>query len=96
MNCSIDSPEEFNKLSESEKHSLLNWCSEIPMIKSINYNRSSYGIKHMFERSKNGFYITNGAFKGAMTECNFDCKPVSSTSNNWRFNVSERYIKQLV
>mgnify|MGYP000932178475 CR=1 FL=1 len=88
-------PDEFKKLSESEQQDLINWCYSIAKIKSINLKRTSYGLKHIFENSKNGFYITNGAFKGAMLECGFDYKPVSSSSPNWHFNVSEKSIKDL-
>lgn len=91
----LDSPNEFDKLSESERQALIDWCYRINKIQSINRNHSSYGLKHIFERSENGFYITNGMFKGAMLKCGFDYRPVSSSSRNWNFNVLEKSIKEL-
>lgn len=90
-----DSPNEFDELSELKKQMLLDWCHGIAKIQSINRKHSSYGLKHTFERSRNGFYITNGMLKGAMLKCGFDHAPVSSSSRNWYFNVSEKSIKQL-
>lgn len=95
MTNDLNLPNEFNNLNESEQQTLIEWCSCISKIKSINLKRTSYGLKHIFERSENGFYITNGMFKGAMLECGFDYKPVDSSSPNWHFNVSEKAIKEL-
>ena len=95
MSNELDSPNEFNKLTVSQKQILLNWCSNINKIKSINHGHSSYGLKHIFENSKDGFYITNGAFKGAMLKCNFDYRLTEPLSCNWCFNISEKSIKEL-
>lgn len=95
MTNDANSPDEFKKLNESEQQALIDWCYRISKIKTINRNHSSYGLKHIFENSKDGFYITNGAFKGAMLECGFDYKPDSPSSPNWNFNVSEKTIKEL-
>lgn len=91
----LDLPSEFDELSDSQKQILLDWCNQINKTKSINNNHSSYGLKHIFEDSKDGFYITNGAFKGAMLKCNFDYRPASPSSCNWCFNISEKSIKKL-
>lgn len=91
----LDLPSEFDELTDSQKQILLDWCSRINKIKSINCKHSSYGLKHIFERSKTGFYITNGMFKGEMLKCGFNHKPLDSASRNWLFNVSEKSIKEL-
>ena len=48
-------------------------------------NLTSYGIKHRFERSPGGFYITNGAFKGAMMFEGYK----HSQGVNWYFNIKK-------
>jgi hypothetical protein len=50
--------------------------------------RTSYSLKHIFENSRNGFYVTNNQFKAAMERCGFD--PVKRSAEDWRFRISER------
>lgn len=89
-----DSPNEFNDLSSTEKSKLLTWISQnLTKIKSINNKHSSYTLKKLFEKSNQGFYITNGQFKGAMLESKFEIK--SKYEQNWYFNISEKSIKKL-
>lgn len=89
-----DSPNEFNDLNSTEKSKLLNWITQnLIKIKSINNKHSSYFLKKLFETSKQGFYITNGQFKGAMLEAKFEIK--SKYDQNWYFNISEKSIKKL-
>ena len=45
--------------------------------------RTSYGIKHDFERE--GFYLTNGQFKGAMLAAGYD--PEKANELNWTFKI---------
>ena len=58
-------------LSEKEMKELKNEISDFlgmyPIIKSINYKYTSYGLKHAFERIM-GFYISNMDFKEAMRQ----------------------------
>lgn len=80
---------EFQKLKPEEQKILLNWILEnIRQIRSYNGRHTSYGMKHIFSSSEHGFYIVNGAFKGAMIECGFKVKDRSAL--NWVFNVSEK------
>lgn len=88
-----NSPDEFNKLSKEEQDILLNWCLKLDKTQSFNTKHSSYNLKGMFEKSNVGFYIYNGAFKGAMVKAGFSYKLVNSDSPNWYFNVSEKSIK---
>jgi len=79
----------FNELSANEQKSLLDWISEnIKPGDNFNPTLSSYGLKHLFENSENGFYITNGAFKGAMLKRNYFVK--NRFHINWIFNISEK------
>lgn len=85
-----DSPLSFNDLSSVEQETLVHWCYELEPIKSFNDKRTSYGLKHIYERTT-GNYVGNGAFKGAMLLVGFKVKNLDSL--NWIFNVSERYIQ---
>jgi len=86
-----NSPENFNTLTDIQKENLCKWinatlCHRI----SINRKHTSYGMKHWFEHSLNGFYVQNGQFKGAMIECGFD---KHTDGVNWSFCVTERSAK---
>ncbi|MEK4148958.1 hypothetical protein NST02_18005 [Robertmurraya sp. FSL W8-0741] len=86
-------PEAFDYLTPGEQQQLIKWIeSNFEPIKSFNERRTSYGLKHIFE-SNGGFYIGNGAFKGAMLKCGYKVK--DKTALNWIFNVSEKSIKLL-
>lgn len=88
----IDSPTEYDKLETWQKLIITTWIKENFVKRvTINYNHSSYGLKHIFERSPDGFYITNGAFKGALLACGFD---KHSKGINWCFAITERSINQ--
>lgn len=88
-NTGANSIEEFEKLGTVQKLILVDWIkNHFEPIKSWNLKNSSYGMKGIFERSENGFYITNGAFKGAMLECGFNVKDKNAL--NWNFNVSRK------
>lgn len=97
----LDQPEEFENLSQVKKDALLEFCYSINKIKTFNTSRTSYGLKHVFERkyretlsgNLGGSYVTNGQFKGAMLEAGFDVKDKSRL--NWHFNASQKSIKEL-
>lgn len=84
-----DNPNDFYKLSSENQTKLLNWISEnLTPIKSFNENHTSYGLKKFLRDSINGFYVTNGAFKGAMIKSGYKAKDV--INKNWYFNISEK------
>jgi len=88
IHCDLNDPQHFNTLTDIQKKKLCEWigatlCHRI----TINKNHTSYGLKHIFEHSRNGFYVTNGTFKGAMLECGFT---KHSEGLNWSFCVTER------
>ncbi|MFR4543126.1 MAG: hypothetical protein ACLUCE_10980 [Streptococcus sp.] len=76
-------------LSQEEHSILIEWIKAnfIP-IQSFNNRKTSYGLKHIFERSEHGFYIDNDDFKSAMKECGFRAK--DETALNWVFNISQK------
>jgi len=81
-------PEAFNYLTPGEQDRLIRWIKEyLSPIKSINDRHTSYGLKHRFG-SQGGFYIGNGAFKGAMLACGYKVKDKSEL--NWSFNISQK------
>lgn len=74
----------------NEEHSILiNWIQNnlLPR-KTFNDVKTSYGLKHIFEFSENGFYVDNDCFKSAMIECGFKVKDESEL--NWVFNISQK------
>ena len=84
----VNSPYSFYDLTKEEQATLLDWCRQLEKQEKINKKHTSYGLKHIFE--KNNFYITNGAFKGAMVVAGFDT--ADEKALNWTFNVSEKSI----
>ncbi|RKD26710.1 hypothetical protein BEP19_16020 [Ammoniphilus oxalaticus] len=86
-------PKAFEYLTPGERRRLTEWVkANLTPIQSFNVRHTSYGLKHIFEKN-GGFYIGNGAFKGAMIECGF--KVQDKTALNWVFNVSEKSIKAI-
>ena len=83
-------PQDFENLSKEKQKILVEWCSKISKTKNINRGKSSYGLKHIFEYSEIGFYISNGAFKGAMLKAGFNHKNREENGLNWYFNYSEK------
>lgn len=82
-----DYPERFDELTEDRKMFLLNWIDKnLLPIKSINTNRTSYGLKQWIHRDNE--YFTNGEFKGAMLKAGYLVGDKSAL--NWNFNVSEK------
>lgn len=83
---------DFKKLPKKEQEILVDWCKSLGKIKTINkLGSTSYGLKHVFERSEVGFYIDNDTFKEAMLIAGFkaDYKTI-----NWCFNYSEKGLKK--
>ena len=84
----VDLPEQYEQLTTAQKAILCVWIKTNLLPKrSVNRKHDSYSLKHLFEDSTLGFYITNGQFKGAMLECEFD--PDVEDEKNWCFRISE-------
>lgn len=74
----------FNNMQIKNQEILIYWIdNNLIKTKTIQKRHSSYGLKHIFEKSENGFYITNEEFKGAMITCNFNA---DKNNINWFFN----------
>lgn len=88
-----NTPKLFNELSVDEQVVLVNWVlTTLKPIKTFSSQRSSYEIKHIFERTPLGFYVLNGAMKGAMLVAGYQIK--NEKEINWTFNISERSISR--
>ena len=83
-NVGLNDPEEFYKLDQATQGKLLDWISiNLTERKGFNYRFSSYRLKHLLP-----FYVTNGAFKGAMLKAGF--RVADKTKLNWNFNINIR------
>lgn len=81
--------EQYN-LTEGEQETLLRWINNNFVLVTTPWRKeTSYTLKHVFERSSVGFYVTNGHFKGAMSAAGFS--PVNPSEKNWVFRV--RFMK---
>ncbi|MBL1223719.1 hypothetical protein [Enterococcus sp. BWR-S5] len=88
----LDHPKSFYELSEEQRKQLLEWCSGMETIKRPNPHHTSYGLKHWFEASEGGFYVTNGQFKGAMILSGYSV--ANPDALNWTFNISQASYKE--
>lgn len=82
----------YGVLNSDKQAILQNWITEtfIPSSRaSSSYLPflTSYGWKHAFEQSVDGFYVTNGEFKGAMIVAGYEPTKDSVKEINWRFKV---------
>lgn len=78
-------PAGFQKLEPEQQATLLDWIRAVLVLAKTVFRRTSYGMKHDFDREPDGFYVYNGAFKGAMLAAGFP--PVDASELNWRFRV---------
>jgi hypothetical protein len=84
-NSGANDPAEFQQLEPGEQAALLDWIRSVLVPAKAVFRRNSYGMKHDFEREPDGFYVRNGAFKGAMLAAGFP--PVDERELNWDFRV---------
>lgn len=87
-----DSPNAFWLLTDEQQAQLLAWCKKLEKRQRIYKGRTSYGLKHIFGHT--GFYVDNGAFKGAMLLAGFKADGLEYT--NWWFNIRERSVKRII
>jgi hypothetical protein len=80
-------PAQFERLSVDEKCTLADWISSnLQKGGKLRYGRrglSSYFLKHRFGHAPRGFYIYNGAFKGAMAELGYEGRDYSDDPNRY-------------
>lgn len=86
-----NNPKEYNDLTERQQTILKIWIAECLnpfQTKSHLPHWSSYSLKHRFEYSNYGFYVTNGQFKGAMLAAGFN--PKEENTLNWTFRLGKK------
>ena len=85
----VDDVMVFFELTKEQQSILVNYCltAFIPT-KRMNHNHTSYGLKHVFAKFPDGFYVTNGQFKGAMMLAGY--LPHDKTDRNWNFSIAEK------
>lgn len=67
--------------SKEEINIVCEWIrSNLIRIKTANYDKSSYSLKHSLE-TDTGIYLTNNEFKDAMLMCEYE--PVNPNELNW-------------
>ena len=64
-------PGGFQKLEPEQQSALVDWIRAVLVPANTVFRRNSYGMKHDFDREPDGFYVYNGAFKGAMLAAGF-------------------------
>lgn len=94
LNSKADMPSAYEDLDDGQKAVLRKWIYEnLQPIKTVSKGSNSYRLKHFFEKSQEGFYISNGMFKGAMLEAGYYTNNESAL--NWNFNVSKKSVRAL-
>lgn len=74
--------------SKEEIDLVCEWIrSKLIRIKTPNYDKSSYGLKHILEKDT-GLYLTNNEFKDAMLTCGYE--PVNPNELNWNYCISKK------
>lgn len=80
-----NAPRCWEQLAPDQQAALVGWIRGVLVPAHRAFHRTSYGMKHDFEREPGGFYVTNGMFKGAMLAAGH--QPVDASEINWRFRV---------
>lgn len=90
----VDHPYDFENLAPLQQEVLIHWV-KFNLGRSERYYKkaSSYTLKHYFEQSPEGFYVTNGQFKGAMLAADYTVK--NTAEKNWYFKVSPFFVERL-
>ncbi|GAB2553475.1 hypothetical protein [Gracilibacillus alcaliphilus] len=90
LNC----PNHYEELTVEQQRILQDWIYvNFETSERFHLINASNNLKNLFENSPEGFYITNGQFKGAMINAGYKVK--DETERNWCFNVSKRSVKVL-
>lgn len=74
--------------SEEEQRIVMDWiANNIHPRKTVLYDNSSYGLKHILERDT-GIYLTNNEFKAAMLFAGY--APANPNGINWYYRISKK------
>lgn len=79
----------YDRLTTSQKNILFNWIvTNLMPIRYINSKHTSNELRELFEKSTNGFEITNNQMKYAMIKCGYKDMDVKDSKDKV-FNISE-------
>lgn len=82
----------FTKLNEDNQIEVMAWALNcLKENKSSSQLFSSNRLKHIFEHSPRGFYMTDGEFSGAMFSSGFT--PMDYGATNWKFRISKMSVQ---
>lgn len=89
----IDHPGEYMNLTPKQRGIIQDWIKrEVEPYKIKTFRGvSSYALKHVFEESEGGFYITNGQFKGSLDAAGYE--PKDRNVKNWEYALSWKALK---
>jgi len=87
-------------LTDKERQEVIKFViNNIRCIKSINYNITSYRLKHIISKLMNGLYMTNEDMKLVMFEAEYGMMPEEMINvegkHNFYFSISQKSIKDL-
>lgn len=93
-NSGINNPNDFYNLSPEERKSLIKWIThKLGRSDQVYKKASSFYFKDCFENADNGFFVTNGQFKGALLEAEYRID--DKKKMNWHANFSIQRVKIL-
>jgi hypothetical protein len=82
-----NAPGDYWRLTHEQRKLLQSWIKRTLVPAARADLLTSYTWKHRFEGSDEGFYLTNGAFKGAMRAAGYQPTKKTAREINWRFKV---------
>ena len=80
----IDEPARFNELSPAKQELVVAWIRSVMKPAKTQGRVTSYGFKHFCEQEV-GFYVCNGAMKGAMLAAGYS--PTNPSEQNTCYRV---------
>ena len=87
-----DDPREFCRLTFDERVRLLAWLAEsFEPGPRVLRGATSYSVKHEFQYAEGGFYVVNGAMKGALLALGFSI--CDRSVQNWQFRARRRAVE---
>lgn len=93
-NVGVNDPNDFDNLSDEQKEILVKWIPHnLGRADRVYKKASSYYLKELFEKSPQGFYISNGQFKGAMLAAEY--RVFDKKALNWHFGISKLFLERL-
>jgi hypothetical protein len=84
-------PDRYEELADGQKAALSAWIGKAFKPSDTELGQSSYNLKHEFERSHAGFYVTDGQFKGAMLAAGYEPHDADPYPWSWYFEIGRTH-----